>query len=277
MIVHWFESFRTAIAAGLILLATFLIALAFNYFVGRYITRAIRTRHIDPTSSQFARHVVTAVIYIVGFGLALVQIPEMRIVGHSMLAGAGIISLVAGLASQQALSNVMSGILIVLFKPFKIGDRVQMPNSFTGTVEDINLRQVVLCDADNNRIIVPNSVIGTAAIINKSLNDPRVCQLINVSLAYTADVAAASDLLRGIIMAHPRLIDHRTPEETTAGTPQVVVRLTELGPYAVNLRAWAWAKDDKDAFQMLCDVLMEVKTRFPDRQIPLAHRERAHA
>ncbi|HAI39544.1 MAG TPA: mechanosensitive ion channel protein MscS, partial [Maribacter sp.] len=90
----------------------------------------------------FINHIVTAVIYIIGIAVALVQIPELKLMGHSLLAGAGVLSLIAGLASQQALSNIMSGILIVIFKPFRINDKITIRGSFTGTVEDINLRQV---------------------------------------------------------------------------------------------------------------------------------------
>ena len=129
MIKSIFTDFRTALIVVIISISTIVIAYSFKYLSERYIKKRTLTNHIDPTSYVFARKVITAVIYLIGISFALVQIPEMKIVGHSLLAGAGILSLIAGLASQQALSNIMSGFLIVMFKPFKINfhlsDRVQ--------------------------------------------------------------------------------------------------------------------------------------------------------
>ena len=115
-----FTDFRTLLIIVLIIVATIVSAYSFKYLTEKYIKKLVLTKHIDPTSYVFAKKVITAIIYIIGMSFALVQIPEMKIVGHSLLAGAGILSLVAGLASQQALSNIMSGFLIVMFKPFKI-------------------------------------------------------------------------------------------------------------------------------------------------------------
>src|SRR5680860_717062 len=108
-----FGEFRTATIIVIIIVATVLVALLFNWFAKRYIKRSLIAHGRDLTSFQFFRHIISALIYIVGIAAALTQIPEFKIVGHSLLAGAGVISLVAGLASQQALSNIMSGILIV--------------------------------------------------------------------------------------------------------------------------------------------------------------------
>lgn len=104
-----FTDFRTVLIIILIIVATIVSAYSFKYLTEKYIKKLVLTKHIDPTSYVFAKKVITAIIYIIGMSFALVQIPEMKIVGHSLLAGAGILSLVAGLASQQALSNIMSG------------------------------------------------------------------------------------------------------------------------------------------------------------------------
>ena len=115
----------------------------------------------------------------------------MKTLGHSILAGAGIISLVAGLASQQALSNIMSGFLIVLFKPFKINDRITFNQTYTGTGEEINLRQVILRDFENNRIVVPNSVISSNVIVNSNLNDTKICKMIEIGIGYSSDIISS--------------------------------------------------------------------------------------
>lgn len=146
MTTSFFSDFKTLIIIGIIIALTICFALVFKYLSKRKINALVKTRHIDPTSYVFATKLITALIFIIGISFALIQIPEMKTLGHSLLAGAGILSLVAGLASQQALSNIMSGFLIVIFKLFKINDRITFIQTYTGTVEEINLRQVVLRD-----------------------------------------------------------------------------------------------------------------------------------
>ncbi|WP_238752386.1 mechanosensitive ion channel family protein [Neolewinella maritima] len=259
---------------GVILLITLGIATAYNYFTRKYIERTIRLRHVDPTGYEFIRHIVSAIIYIVGFGLALEQIPELRTLGHSLLAGAGIISVVAGLASQQALSNIMSGVLIVLFKPFKISDRITVQGSFTGIVEHLNLRHVVIRDIENNRIIIPNSVISTEIITNAQLTDERVCKMIDVGVGYASDIDRALAILGEVVAAHPLQLDNRSTADIKAGAPEVVVKVIGLGTSSVNLRAYSWASNTANGFTMYYDVLATLKKRYDAEGIEIPYEYR---
>ena len=171
MIHKLFTEFRTFSMIVIILIITVLIATIFKWVLKRYVKKSLLDHHKDLTGYLFINHIVTAVIYIIGIAVALVQIPELKLMGHSLLAGAGVLSLIAGLASQQALSNIMSGILIVIFKPFRINDKITIRGTFTGTVEDINLRQVVIRDFENNRIVIPNSVISSDLIVNAHIGE----------------------------------------------------------------------------------------------------------
>ena len=275
MIAKLFTEFRTTTIIGVILLGTITAALVFNWFMQRYVKKSFVDHHRDLTGYQFFRHIVTAVIYMAGIAAALVQIPELRIVGHSLLAGAGVISLIAGLASQQALSNIMSGILIVIFKPFRLNDKINIRGTYMGIVEDINLRQVVIRDFENNRIIVPNSVISSDVIVNSHLNETKCCKLIDIGIGYSSDVEKALELMREEVAAHPLHIDNRTDEDIKNGIPPVVARVTALGDSSVNLRGWAWAKDASDGFVMNCDLLQSIKKRFDTEgiEIPFPQRD----
>lgn len=93
--------------------------------------------------------------------------------GATLFAGAGIFAAIIALASQQALSNIISGIFIVISKPFRVGDYIELSILHRGTVEDITLRHTVIRDIQNNRIIVPNSKINSETIVNYHLNDER--------------------------------------------------------------------------------------------------------
>ncbi len=262
---HLFTDFRTTFVIGIIIAITTAIALTFKYIAGRYIRRRVLSRHIDPTSYLFAKKVVTAIIYMVGFSFALVQIPELKIVGHSLLAGAGILSLIAGLASQQALSNIMSGFLIVMFKPFKINDRITFNETYTGTVEEINLRQVVLRDLENNRVIVPNAVISTQVIVNSNLTETKICKMIEIGIGYDADIGKALGIMEDEIVKHPLHLDTRSPEDIKNNVPGVVCRVVALDSSAVTLKAWAYADNAADGYTMYCDLLRSIKERF-DRE-----------
>lgn len=259
------------IAVGFIILMTIAIAFVFKYVAERYIRKLVLSKHIDPTSYLFIKKIIIAIIYIVGLSFALVQIPELKIVGHSMLAGAGILSLVAGLASQQALSNIMSGILIVMFKPFKINDRISFGESYIGRVEEINLREVVIRDFENNRVIVPNSVISTQIIINENLIDTKVCKMIEIGIGYDSDIGKALKIMEEEVINHPLHIDNRTAEEKENNVPEVISRVVGLGNSSISLKVWAYSDNSSNGYIMYCDLLRSIKERFDKEGIEIPY------
>ena len=270
-----FGEFRTATIIVIILLGTVFFVFMFNWFAKRYIRRMLLKHQRDLTSFQFFRHIVSALIYIIGFAAALTQIPEFKIVGHSLLAGAGVISLVAGLASQQALSNIMSGILIVIFKPFRLNDRITLRGTFTGVVEDINLRQVVIRDRENNRIIIPNSVISSDLIVNAHMNDTKCCKMVEFGIGYASNMERALEIMKEEVLKHPLHIDNRTTEDKSKNAPEVIARVIGMGDSSVNLRVWAWAGNPSDAYVLYCDLLQNIKNRFDAEgiEIPFPQRD----
>jgi small-conductance mechanosensitive channel len=259
-----------AIHIIVVMAITIALGIVFNYLADRYIKKSSLSKHLDPTSFVFARKIISAIIYIVGISFALVQIPALKTVGHSLLAGAGILSLVAGLASQQALSNIMSGFLIVLFKPFKINDRITF-NNYTGTVEEINLRQVVLRDLENNRVIVPNSVISSQVIVNTNLNDTKVVKGVQIGIGYSSDIGKALKIMEEEISNHPFYLDLRTDEDKKNGVPIVTTRVVSLDDSSVGLKAWANAENNSNGYILYCDVLRSIKERFDKEGIEIPY------
>lgn len=259
-----------AIHIIVVMAITIALGIVFNYLSDRYIKKSSLSKHLDPTSFVFARKIISAIIYIVGISFALVQIPALKTVGHSLLAGAGILSLVAGLASQQALSNIMSGFLIVLFKPFKINDRITF-NNYTGTVEEINLRQVVLRDLENNRVIVPNSVISSQVIVNTNLNDTKVVKGVQIGIGYSSDIGKALKIMEEEISNHPFYLDLRTDEDKKNGVPIVTTRVVSLDDSSVGLKAWANAENNSNGYILYCDVLRSIKERFDKEGIEIPY------
>lgn len=260
-------------AALAIIVATFVVALLTNRFFKRLIRKSAETLQNDPTNYQFLRHAIVGLIYILGFSLAIYALPSMRALASSILAGAGILAVAIGFASQQALSNIISGVFIIIFKPFRVNDRVKL-GAMSGVVEDISLRHTVIKDLENRRILVPNAVISDEIIINSDFGDQRICKWIEFGISYDSDIDLAKRIMREEIMAHPLLIDGRNPVQLEKGDPIVMIRLVALVDSAVSLRAWAWANNTADAFVLNCDVLESIKKRFDAEgiEIPFPHR-----
>ena len=249
--------------------ATVLLAWLFNYVFQRYSEHTARRTHTDLTSFQFIRHFVVGLIYTVGVGWALLLLPGLRTVAHTLLAGAGVAALVAGLASQQALSNITSGLFLVIFKPFRVHDHIKFKDNFSGVVEDITLRHTVVRDSENNRIIVPNSVLSGEVITNLHYADTNICQTIDMNISYTSSVEKALEVMQREALNHPLRIDHRNAEQRKAEEPEVIVRVIGLDDSSVHLRAWAWVKDTSDGFVMTCDLLESIRERFGQEGIEI--------
>jgi len=247
-----------------IITATIVLAYIANRLLSRLIRRAREDLHNDPTNYKFLGHLPIALIYLVGFGLAIYTIPPFRTLAKSLLAGAGIAAVAIGFASQHALSNIISGIFVVLFKPFRINDRLAL-QTFQGVVEDITLRHTVIRDFENKRIIIPNSVISDQIIENSDFADEKVCRCVDVGISYSSDIDLAKRIIAEEIETHPLNLDPRTPENIADGMPRVVVHVLALQDSAVLIRGWAWAINSADAFVMFCDVIESVKKRF-DRE-----------
>jgi len=186
------------------------------------------------------------------------------------LTGAGIIAAIVGFASQSAFSNIISGIFLVIFRPFSVGDRVKIGQLYTGDVEDITLRHVIIKDFENRRIVIPNSVISNEIIINSTLTDEKVCMFIELGISVEANIDKAQAILIEEATKHPYCIDNRSDAELARGETSVMVRVLALNELGVQLRAWAWAENPNNGFDLKCDVLKAVKNRFDKEGIELA-------
>lgn len=251
---------------ALIALAILILTAIFAFLFDRTLKKFIKSDQPSPEASspnlKFVRRVGVALIYAVGFTFAIYSIPDLKSIAQSLLAGAGIAAIAVGFASQAALTNIISGVFIVLFKPYRIGDRVQVKDTLRGIVEDITLRHTVIRDFQHSRIVIPNSIISNEVIVNSDLVNQKICRWIEVGIGYQSDIDIAKQILAQIVGDHPNYLDERTAEDIENAKPKVQVRVTELGEYFVRLRAWAWVEDTAAGFVLQCEVLEEVKKRF---------------
>ena len=255
--------------ALLIYAFTRLLVMLVRFFFHRAERRSVLI--LDSNNSGFIMRMVVYSIYTVGVTGFLALIPGMEQVTKSLLAGAGILAMAVGLASQEALGNIVSGIFIVFAKPFRVGDFIQVDGGITGTVTEITLRHTLIRSADNRMVIIPNAKINSSTITNSTIGEQATCAFVEVGVSYDTALPHAIEVMRNEIEKHALLIDHRTPEDKEAGIPRVVIRVMELGDSAITLRAWAWAATTGNAFAMKCDLLLRIKERFDHEKIEIPY------
>ncbi|MDM8159960.1 mechanosensitive ion channel family protein [Labilibaculum sp. K2S] len=257
----------TTIITGLI------ISKLLHFFMNRMLKKASDLLNVDPTNYSFLKNAVSFLIFIIMIIIIFYSIPELKSVGVSLMASAGILAAILGFASQQAFSNIISGIFIVIFKPFRVGDFIKIGELHHGTVEDITLRHTVINNPENRRVIIPNSVISSETILNSSITDPKICTFLEIGISYSSSIDKAIEIIQNQALNHPNFYDNRTEAEKNENKDKVGVRVINLGDSSVTLRAYVWAEDSGKAFVMKCDLLKSIKEQFDKDgiEIPFPH------
>lgn len=262
------------IVAGLVVLA-YIVSFIFRRVLSAIIRKKSENIGEDPTKFVFLKNSVSFLIFTTAVIIIFILTPGLDSIGKGIFAGAGILAATIGFASQKAFSNILSGIFILIFKPFRVRDTVEIISENTkGVVEEITLRHTVIRNYENRRIIIPNAVISETTLINSSITDQRIRKHVEFGISYDSDIDSAKHIIREEILNHPLYKDERTDEEKAGGEPDVPMRIVELGDFAVKIRAYVWASSNDDAFVLQCDVLESVKKRF-DREgieIPFPYR-----
>ena len=230
--------------------------------------------NVDATRYKFFKNAVSFVIWIVIIGVIVSLVPKLKSLAVTLFAGAGILVAIVGFAAQQAFSNIVSGVFIVIFKPFRVGDLIRVGTQSYGVVEDITLRHTVINNFENKRIIIPNSSISAETIVNDSISDSKVCRWIEVGISYDSSVPIAETIMKEVAIAHPNCIDVRTDIQKKEDLPQVEVRLTSFDDSSVTLRAYVWTNDPFNALRMHSEINKEIKRRFDEEgiEIPFPYR-----
>ncbi|MCG8390588.1 MAG: mechanosensitive ion channel family protein [Cytophagales bacterium] len=257
-----------------ILLIAFGSTRVLRFFLDRSVKAASETLKVDPTRYNFIKNALSFVIYVSAIIIIFYSIPTLKDYGLTLFASAGVLAAIVGFASQSAFSNIISGIFIVIFKPFRVGDIVNVGNLHTGEIEDITLRHTVIRNFENRRVVIPNTIISNETVINSHLTEEMTCMFIEMGISYDSDIDLAMKIMQEEAMQHPNFTDRRTEEDQQNGDPAVNVRLVSFGDSSVNLRAWVWAANPSDGFVMRCDLYKSIKERFDQEgvEIPFPYR-----
>lgn len=244
----------------------------FAKIVKRILNNFLKKNKLDENNFKFLHRILRGIIYtILGFGITI-QIIPLNELALSILASSGVVVLVVGFAAQEAFSNIVSGFFISFFRPFSIGHLVSLPdNNITGTVENITLRHTVIKTIENNRIIVPNSVINKAIIENRDILDKTACRIFTITIAYHSNIDLAKQIMLEEAYKNPLLHDQRTKKDIKDEIPQLTVLVSNLRESSIELRMSVWAKTSGDAFNLMAQLRESIKKRFDSEGIEIPY------
>lgn len=263
---------------GALILGTFLIAFTLSFTVRRLLNLVIlkssKRLKEDPTNFSFLKNSASTLIYSVAIIFIFLKIPYLRTLGTALFAGAGIIAAVIGFASQKAFANIISGIFILIFKPFRVKDTIEFMNSTKGVVEEITLRHTIIRNYENRRVIVPNGIISEDTIINSNILDLKIRMHIEFGISYDSNIEKAIGIIREESMNHSNFLDNRSEDEKQNNQPAVLVRLIDLADFSLKLKAYVWTNNNDEAYALKCDVLRSVFDRFNKEgiEVPFPYR-----
>ncbi|MFC1691708.1 mechanosensitive ion channel family protein [Nanoarchaeota archaeon] len=263
------------ISVVIIAALTIVIANFVSYVFDRSSSKS-RLRRADPTKYVITKHVLSAMIYLSGLAFIVRVVPSLKALSVSIFAGAGVLAIIIGFASQQAVSNIIGGMFIAMFEPFRVGDWIKVKNDGTfGVVEDITLRHTVIKNFENKRIIIPNSVISNDVIENYHIGEKKLCKFIEFNVSYDSNMDKAMKIMKEEAKKHPDFYDNRTKEEKEKGDiPAIKTKVLGFGDSSIKIRAWVWAKDPSAAYRLGWDLNKKIKERFDSEgiEIPFPHR-----
>jgi small conductance mechanosensitive channel len=255
----------------IILFMTVVVTRLTRIVLDKFFRKASDIINVDLSRYNIVKNLVITGVWVLGIGLAIYSIPALRTLSLSIFAGAGILAAVIGFASQKAFSNIISGIFIVIFKPFRVDDRIQVGANYSGVVEDITLRHTVIKNQENKRIVIPNSVISDETVINFTIVDEKICKLLDFPLSYNADIKKARRIIQEEAAKHPEYLDNRDQEQISRGEHPVQVKVINLGETYLTVRAWIWTRNPAASISMGYDLLEKIKDRFEEEEIEIPY------
>ncbi|MCT7499243.1 mechanosensitive ion channel [Aliarcobacter cryaerophilus] len=227
------------------------------FFIGKWISKSVvkilgkalrKVGGVDETLVKFLENIVYYALLTV---VIIAALNKLGIATTSFLAILGAAGLAVGLALKDSLGNFASGVMIVLFKPFKAGDSV-VAGGVSGTVTEVTIFNTVFLTADNQKIIVPNSSITSGSITNVNANNTRRVDIV-VAISYEDSIKNAKDVLTNIINSNPKVL-----KEKGFG-----ISVTDLAETSVKLGVNVWAKSS-DYGSLKAELLEEIKIKFDE-------------
>lgn len=197
--------------------------------INRFIRKLMIKRDLDPTLTKFLADILLWVLRVLLF---VTFISKLGIETSSFVAILGAMGLAVGLSLQGSLSNFAGGMLIILFKPFKVNDTIEA-QGVIGTVNEIQIFVTKLITANNQTIFVPNGSLSNGNIINYSLQKIRRADL-TIAISYDTDIKKVKEIITAILKNNPKVLQ----------TPAAEVSVKNLTDNAIQLAVRPWANNE---------------------------------
>lgn len=206
---------------------------------------------VDVTLTKFLHNIL---YYLILVAVVIAAAGQLGVNTTSFLTVVGAASLAIGLALKDSLGNFASGVMLILFRPFRVGDVVTVGGE-TGSVEEITVFNTILNTGDNQKKIIPNGTVGSSTITNITANPTRRIDLI-VGIGYDDDIRQAKETLEKIL----------AEEELVLSDPEPTVAVSELGASSVDLVVRPWVKTG-DYWSVKFALTEKIKLTFDEKSI----------
>ncbi len=236
---------------GLAALVIFVIGKWLARKITNILVKILEKQGVDITLVKFLEGIV---YYALLVSVMIAAVGQLGVKTTSFLAVLGAASLAIGLALKDSLANFSSGVMLILFRPFKVGDVVTVAGE-TGKVEHISVFSTILNTADNQRKIIPNGGISNATITNITTNPTRRVDLI-VGIGYDDDIRLAKETLEKIVAEDSRVLKD----------PQPLIAVSELADSSVNLAVRPWVATG-DYWDVYFSLMEKIKLTFDEKGI----------
>ena len=220
-------------------------------FINRLVKKLMVQRELDPTLSKFLADILNWVLRVLLF---VTFISKLGIETSSFVAILGAAGLAVGLSLQGSLSNFAGGMLIILFKPFRVGDTIEA-QGVIGTVTEIQIFVTKLISANNQTIFIPNGILSNGIITNFSVEGMRRVDLV-FSLSYETNIKEAKEVVLEVMKSHSKVLKN----------PEPIVVVKDLSDSAIHLAIRPWSKNE-DFGEVSSDILENCKTAFDKKGI----------
>ena len=226
------------------------------------VRRLLRRKEFLPHNPYLLiRRTAVPIIVFVGTLLVLLQFEMFQRIGLTILASAGLVSLVVGLAARDVLANTMAGVMLCFSRSIRVGDTVKIGDEY-GTIEDIGLLHTRFLAWDNRRVVISNEVLSKKEVVNYTLGEQKIRAKVPIHLDYAADIKKARSIL----------IDVVKQSRHWNGRDEPNIWFMELGEQTITLWVAAWADDPDKAWGLKCDILDNALDRFKQEGIALPRR-----
>ena len=253
----------------IVFIISFFATKILRFILKRRLKKKLKDMEDSETGINFFKNSIKFFVYTSSFLVIMFSIPSFRDKASYIFSGAGILAAIIGFAAQSAISNLIAGVFIVIFKPFRVGDFIKLDTNRMGVVQDITMRHTVINNFENKRLIIPNSMISTESVFNHTIEDSKILTFNSFKIGLKADIDKAKKIIEEEALKMEYTIDNSSPQDILANKPQVRLRCIEVNEIFINLRALVWINDPFKEFEFKSLLRESVHKRFIKEKIEL--------